>query len=374
FCKQRDAIGLDGEVVNRRRTISGPVTELVAAARRDRPTPAPLSTAPQPSLHPSTPQQPSSPRSPSSPHTPSSGSSAENLPFAAERKQAVKRQRGEGEEEGETEGDGDGDGLRGDSVFSLPQDELSRADSTATLKRRPRCNKPHPNGSRFTLTESSTVKRRPKSRDKEPEGFSESGIADITGTSNTRAINTGAANTGAGNTAAVTGPEPGPAVPYENGTATVKRRPVYEMGEAEPSPIQATPPLRDSSDLGGPGVVAGGEGGGAVTPVRKPKPPVSPKPVLAQMKRHSSSRRVPLPGPGTPGSPGTVLHCVLLACNTEAQLSMYKFSPIRSVCRLISLSRSFLPLQLKQRRFLPQSPPNRLLPPQPLNQPNTPTL
>uniref|UniRef100_A0A8C7N1Z8 CASK interacting protein 1 n=1 Tax=Oncorhynchus kisutch TaxID=8019 RepID=A0A8C7N1Z8_ONCKI len=124
---ERDAIGLDGEVVNRRRTISGPVTELVAAARRDRPTP--------------------------------------NLPFAAERKQTVKRQRGEGEEEGET--------------------ELSQVDATATLKRRPRCNKPHPNGSRFTLTESSTVKRRPKSRDKEPEGFSESGIADITGTSKT---------------------------------------------------------------------------------------------------------------------------------------------------------------------------------------------
>ncbi|XP_055752602.1 caskin-1 isoform X2 [Salvelinus fontinalis] len=346
FLQQRDAIGLDGEVVNRRRTISGPVTELVAAARRDRPTPAPLSTAPQPSPHPSTPQLPSSPRSPSSPrpsspHTPSSGSSAESLPFAAERKQTTKRQRGEGEEE--AEGDGDGDGLHGDGVFSLPPDELSRVDATATLKRRPRCNKPHPNGSRFTLTESSTVKRRPKSRDKEPEGFSESGIADITGASNTGTsitgavntgavntgtsntvavntgtsntgavntgavntgvVNTGAVNTGATNTGAVTGPEPGPAVPYENGTATVKRRPVYEMGEAEPSPIQATPPLRDSSDLGGSGVVARGEGGGAVTPVRKPKPPVSPKPVLAQMRRHSSSRRVPLPGPGTPGSP-----------------------------------------------------------------------
>ncbi|XP_071031910.1 caskin-1-like [Oncorhynchus clarkii lewisi] len=311
FLQQRDAIGLDGEVVNRRRTISGPVTELVAAARRDRPTPVPLCTAPQPSPLPSTPQLPSSPRSPSSPHpssphpssphTPSSGSSAENLPFAAERKQTVKRQRGEGEEEGETEGDGDG--LHGDGVFSLPQDELFRVDATATLKRRPRCNKPHPNGSRFTLTESSTVKRRPKSRDKEPEGFSESGIADITGTSKTWTSNTGAVHTGAANTGAVTGPEPGPAVPYENGTATVKRRPVYETGEAEPSPIQATPPLRDSSDLGGPGVVAGGEGGGAVTPVRKPKPPVSPKPVLAQMRRHSSSRKVPLPGPGTPGSP-----------------------------------------------------------------------
>ncbi|XP_045567275.1 caskin-1 isoform X1 [Salmo salar] len=329
FLQQRDAIGLDGEVVNRRRTISGPVTELVAAARRgDRPTPAPLSTAPQPSPpRPSTPQLPSSPRSPSSPHpssphTPSSGSSAENLPFAAERKLTMKRQRGEGE----GEGDGDGDGLHGDGVFSLPRDELSRVDATATLKRRPRCNKPHPNGSRFTLTESSTVKRRPKSRDKEPEGFSESGIADITGTSNTWAVNTGAANAGA-----VTGPEP--AVPYENGTATVKRRPVYEMGEAEePSPIQATPPLRDSSDLGGPGVMAGGEAGGAVTPVRKPKPPVSPKPVLAQMRRQSSSRRVPLPGPGTPGSP------------------------------------------VETKKIPPPVSPKPAPPPQPLNQPNTSTL
>uniref|UniRef100_A0A8C8BDF9 CASK interacting protein 1 n=1 Tax=Otus sunia TaxID=257818 RepID=A0A8C8BDF9_9STRI len=34
--KHKEAIGLDGEVVNRRRTISGPVTGLVAAARRER--------------------------------------------------------------------------------------------------------------------------------------------------------------------------------------------------------------------------------------------------------------------------------------------------------------------------------------------------
>lgn len=48
-------------------------------------------------------------------------------------------------------------------------------------------------------------------------------------------------------------------------------------------------------------------------PVRKPKPPVSPKPVVAQIKRQGgpqtppqpvSNKRVPLPGPGTPGSPG----------------------------------------------------------------------
>ncbi|XP_069763431.1 caskin-1 isoform X11 [Narcine bancroftii] len=34
---KRGAIGLDGEVINRRRTISGPVTGLIAAARRDKP-------------------------------------------------------------------------------------------------------------------------------------------------------------------------------------------------------------------------------------------------------------------------------------------------------------------------------------------------
>ncbi|XP_045071856.1 caskin-1 [Coregonus clupeaformis] len=114
------------------------------------------------------------------------------------------------------QGDGDGDGLRVDSVYSLPQDELSRVDAAATLKRRPRCNKPHPNGSRFTLTESSTVKRRPKSREKEPEGFSESGIADITGNSHTGAVNTGAVDTGAVNTGrpSTPGPStPGPSTP-----------------------------------------------------------------------------------------------------------------------------------------------------------------
>lgn len=49
-------------------------------------------------------------------------------------------------------------------------------------------------------------------------------------------------------------------------------------------------------------------------PVRKPKPPVSPKPIVAQIKRQGGpqtpphpavNKSVPLPGPGTPGSPGT---------------------------------------------------------------------
>lgn len=98
--KTRDAIGLDGEVVNRRRTISGPVTELVEAARRDQPAP---SAFPPPSTQPESaplPVNSSPPHPPSSPHpsSGSSGSSLENLPFAEEGSLTIRRQgRGEGE-------------------------------------------------------------------------------------------------------------------------------------------------------------------------------------------------------------------------------------------------------------------------------------
>lgn len=98
FCqvgKTRDAIGLDGEVVNRRRTISGPVTDLVQAARREQPT---SSVSPPPSTQ--TESANSSPtHPPSSPHPSSggSGSSSENLPFAEEGSMTIRRQ-GRGEE------------------------------------------------------------------------------------------------------------------------------------------------------------------------------------------------------------------------------------------------------------------------------------
>lgn len=98
--KTREAIGLDGEVVNRRRTISGPVTELVEAARREQPTP---SAFPPPSTQPESvplPVNSSPPNPPSSPHPSSggSGSSSENLPFAEEGSLTIRRQgRGEGE-------------------------------------------------------------------------------------------------------------------------------------------------------------------------------------------------------------------------------------------------------------------------------------
>lgn len=99
--KTREAIGLDGEVVNRRRTISGPVTELVEAARREQPTLSAF-TPPSSAKVESTPPQvnSSSPNPPSSPHPSSggSGSSSENLPFADEGSLTIRRQgRGEGE-------------------------------------------------------------------------------------------------------------------------------------------------------------------------------------------------------------------------------------------------------------------------------------
>ncbi|XP_007573192.1 caskin-1 isoform X10 [Poecilia formosa] len=282
--KTREAIGLDGEVVNRRRTISGPVSELVEAARREQPIPLDFtasSTQPQPQSPPplvnsSSPHPPSSPV----PCSGGSGSSSENLPFAEEGSLTIRRQaRGEGE------GQGDGDAPTGDGGFTLED----TPEATGTLKRRPRISKSHPNGSDFTLQESSTVKRRPKSREKEPEGFAEMAAA------NGEVVGAGQPNT--------TQP-----MPYQNGTATIKRRPPSEAGVTEqPQPQQqVTPtPRRDSMDQGAPAVNEGG-------PLRKPKPPVSPKPVVAQIKRQGGpqtppqaalNKRVPLPGPGTPGSP-----------------------------------------------------------------------
>ncbi|KAM8845626.1 caskin-1 isoform 2-T2 [Spinachia spinachia] len=290
--KTRDAIGLDGEVVNRRRTISGPVSELVAAARREQPTPTPF---PSPAVQPEDtpfPENPSAPKPTSSPHPGSggSGSSSENLPFAEEGSLTIRRQ-GRGEGEGEGEGQGDGEGRQGDG--GAAQEDISRVQATATFKRRARSSKPHPNGSDFTLQESSTVKRRPKSRDKEPEGYTDLAA-------NGEPLGGGQPNT--------TQP-----MPYQNGTSTVKRRPPSDTGVTEQPQPQPQPqaqvdaaPRRDSVDQAAP---VGNEGG----PARRPKPPVSPKPVVAQIKRqagpltpphHVSSKRVPLPGPGTPGSPG----------------------------------------------------------------------
>lgn len=173
---------------------------------------------------------------------------------------------------------------------------MSDAEATATFRRRPR--RSHPNGSDFTLQESSTVKRRPKSRDKEPECFT-----DPPGCNGDRPA-PGEGGPGPPNTT-----QP---LPYQNGTSTVKRRPTSEVTEQpQPQPPLNAAPQRDS-DLSAPPSVDGG-------PARKPKPPVSPKPVVSQIKRQGTAqtppqpaaKRVPLPGPGTPGSPGareTITH------------------------------------------------------------------
>ncbi|XP_077305482.1 caskin-1 isoform X2 [Lithobates pipiens] len=129
--KHREAIGLDGEVVNRRRTISGPVTELVAAARRER----------QEQSRP-----PDSPRSPS-----------DVMPFAEERKPTIKhRPRPSRTEQGDSQ-----------VAESAKHTDLASVESSVTLKRRVRARQGHSGDVKFLLTESDTVKRRPKPRDKE---------------------------------------------------------------------------------------------------------------------------------------------------------------------------------------------------------------
>ncbi|XP_075421822.1 caskin-1 isoform X7 [Ascaphus truei] len=135
--KHREAIGLDGEVVNRRRTISGPVTGLVAASRRDRPEVS---------------RCPDSPRSPS-----------DVIPFAEERKQTVKhRPRSARTEQLDSHPAESGAGKHGD---------LSSVESSVTLKRRVKARQGHHSvDMKFLLTESDTVKRRPKPRDKDSGG------------------------------------------------------------------------------------------------------------------------------------------------------------------------------------------------------------
>ncbi|KAM9304881.1 caskin-1 [Gastrophryne carolinensis] len=133
--KHREAIGLDGEVVNRRRTISGPVTGLVTAARRER-------------------QQESG--SPDSPRSPS-----DVIPFAEERKQTIKhRPRPSRAEHADSQ-----------AAESTKHTDLGSIEASITLKRRVKARQgQHPGDVKFLLTESDTVKRRPKPRDKDGGG------------------------------------------------------------------------------------------------------------------------------------------------------------------------------------------------------------
>ncbi|XP_075686655.1 caskin-1 isoform X2 [Rhinoderma darwinii] len=136
--KHREAIGLEGEVVNRRRTISGPVTGLVSAARRER----------QEASRP-----PDSPRSPS-----------DVIPFAEERKQTVKHRPRPSRTE-----------LAGSPTAEhVRHSDLASVESSVTLKRRGKARQGHhPADMKFLLTESDTVKRRPKPRDKDGGGGAE---------------------------------------------------------------------------------------------------------------------------------------------------------------------------------------------------------
>ncbi|KAL2766612.1 caskin-1 [Daubentonia madagascariensis] len=211
--KHKEAIGPDGEVVNRRRTLSGPVTGLLATARRG------------------------------------SGESADQGHFVED---GAGRQRPRGPVKGEA------------SVEGPP---LARVEASATLKRRIRAKQSQQENIKFILTESDTVKRRPKAKERE------------------------------------SGPEPPPPLSvYQNGTGTARRLLTSEQAgplELPPPPPPAEPPPTDLVHL---------------PPLPPPegdarklaKPPVSPKPVLAQPvpkiqgSPTPTSKKVPLPGPGSP--------------------------------------------------------------------------
>ncbi|XP_008843373.1 caskin-1 isoform X2 [Nannospalax galili] len=212
--KHKEAIGPGGEVVNRRRTLSGPVTGLLATARRGL------------------------------------GEPAEQGHFVED---GTARQRPRGSAKGEA------------SVEGPP---LARVEASATLKRRIRAKQSQQENVKFMLTESDTVKRRPKAKERGD-----------------------------------TGPEPPqPLSVYQNGTATVRRRPASEQAgppELPPPPPPAEPPPTDLVHLP-PLPLPDGN-------ARKPmKPPVSPKPILAQPvpkiqgSPTPASKKVPLPGPGSP--------------------------------------------------------------------------
>ncbi|KAK2493972.1 hypothetical protein MC885_021536 [Smutsia gigantea] len=114
--KHKEAIGPDGEVVNRRRTLSGPVTGLLATARRG---PREL------------------------------GGPADQSHFVED---GTTRQRPRGPAKGEASGEGP---------------PLARVEASATLKRRIRAKQSQQENVKFILTESDTVKRRPKAKERE---------------------------------------------------------------------------------------------------------------------------------------------------------------------------------------------------------------
>ncbi|XP_027512471.1 caskin-1 isoform X2 [Corapipo altera] len=235
--KHKEAIGLDGEVVNRRRTISGPVTGLVAAARRERA---------------------DSVRSEAGADSPGErlrverGGSPDGIPFAEEGTLTIKqRPRPLGPARGEA-----GEGLSP----AHRHGELGKVEASATLKRRIRARQSQQDGVRFVLTESDTVKRRPKAKDKEP------------------AL------------------EPATLAVYQNGTGTVKRRPASELSGAEPPP---TPPPTVRPD--GPDYIPPpAEPKKPFKPPVSPKPVLTQPPQKVPGPPVPIPKKVPIPSPGSP--------------------------------------------------------------------------
>ncbi|XP_027591849.2 caskin-1 isoform X2 [Pipra filicauda] len=235
--KHKEAIGLDGEVVNRRRTISGPVTGLVAAARRERA---------------------DSVRSEAGADSPGErlrverGGSPDGIPFAEEGTLTIKqRPRPLGPARGEA-----GEGLSP----AHRHGELAKVEASATLKRRIRARQSQQDGVRFILTESDTVKRRPKAKDKEP------------------AL------------------EPATLAVYQNGTGTVKRRPASELSGAEPPP---TPPPTARPD--GPDYIPPpAEPKKPFKPPVSPKPVLTQPPQKVPGPPVPIPKKVPIPSPGSP--------------------------------------------------------------------------
>lgn len=263
-CRRYDAIGLDGEVVNRRRTISGPVTDLVAAAKKksQQSESVPVQTTAQNEVQ--------------------AKPMVENLPIAEDRNAVsvpVKTKTKQSE--------------NSTGTVHLPiQEDSSNTDGS---KKRTCSSKPPQDEARFYLTESNTVKRRPKIREKESEDETV----------------------------------------YQNGTGTIKRRPVSDVTVSEqPRSVEKTvenAPRREKSDLDG-----------QTAPSKTSKPPVSPKPVLHNVKRQDTPAAVTKKGtfPGAPGSPGTT-QCGPFSCPVFTQLCEYSSlknssKPFFILCRIRS--------------------------------------
>lgn len=236
--KHKEAIGLDGEVVNRRRTISGPVTGLVAAARRERADSLRSDVGAD---------------SPGERLRVERGGSPDAIPFAEDGNLTIKqRPRPLGPARGEA-----GEGLSP----AHRHGDLAKVEASATLKRRIRARQSQQDGVRFVLTESDTVKRRPKAKEKEP------------------AL------------------EPALLAVYQNGTGTVKRRPASELSGVEPPPTLPSAARPDGPDY----VPPPAEPKKPFKPPVSPKPVLTQPPQKVPGPPAPIPKKVPIPSPGSPG-------------------------------------------------------------------------